>query len=227
MKRVRKFWLLTLILTFGIAACATDEYGRTRPMTDAQRGAIIGAASGAVLGGVVSKKNKKKGVLLGAVGGGIAGAAVGNYMDKQKQDLEKVLTQERGSGAIQIEKLQGDVLRVTMTDQTAFEFDSDKIKPGFYSTMDKIGSVVNRYGKTHLTIVGHTDNVGADQYNQRLSERRSQAVEQYFRNQGVIPERMAAEGRGESNPRASNATAGGRQLNRRVEIYIEPIVAES
>lgn len=218
--------LFGAIVVFGISACATDEYGRKRPMTDAQRGAIIGAATGAVVGGIAAK-DRKKGILLGAVGGGLAGTAVGTYMDRQKQDLEKVLAPERNSGAIQVDKLNGDILRVTMTDQTAFEFDSAQIKPAFNSTMDKISSVVNRYGKTHLTIVGHTDNVGTDRYNQNLSLRRAQAVSQYFNAQGVIPERLAPEGKGESAPRASNATPEGRRLNRRVEIYIEPIVAES
>lgn len=216
--------LIALVTAFGVVACATDSQGRSKPMTDAQRGAIIGAASGAVLGGLVKKKDRKKGALIGAVGGGLAGAAVGSYMDKQKQDLEKVLGPERTAGAIQVEGLAGDILRVTMTDQTAFEFDSAQIKSGFQSTMDKIANVVNRYGKTHLTIIGHTDSVGTAQYNQSLSERRAQAVGQYFSDKGVVPERLATEGRGASAPRATNATPEGRRLNRRVEIYIEPVV---
>ena len=219
MKSLRIPLVLSTLTAFGISACATDG----RPMTDAQRGAIIGAATGAVVGGLASK-NKKKGVLIGAVGGGLAGGAVGTYMDKQKQDLEKVLAPERGAGSIQVEKLAGDILRVTMTEQTAFEFDSAQIKPGFNSTMDKISNVMNRYGKTHLTVVGHTDNVGTDQYNQRLSQQRAQAVANYFGSHGVIPERLDAEGKGESAPRASNSTPDGRRLNRRVEVYIEPIV---
>lgn len=226
MKSLRIFLAIGAVAAFGITACATDGEGGRRPMTDAQRGAIIGAATGAVIGGIAAR-DKKKGVLLGAVGGGLAGTAVGAYMDRQKQDLEKALSPEIGSGAIQVEPLAGDILRVTMTEQTAFDFDSAQIKPGFNSTMDKISNVVNRYGKTHLTVVGHTDNVGTDQYNQRLSEQRAQAVSQYFNRQGVIPERLAAEGKGESAPRTSNATPEGRRLNRRVEVYIEPIVAES
>ena len=111
--------LICLLTAAGVAGCATDQYGRKRPLSDAERGAIIGAASGAVIGGIASK-NKKKGILIGAVGGGIAGTAVGAYMDKQKQDLEKVLAPERGTGAIQVEKLSGDILRVTMTEQTSF-----------------------------------------------------------------------------------------------------------
>lgn len=223
MRSSRKSLLITLVTALGVAACATDSAGRRQPMTDAQRGAIIGAATGAVVGGIASK-NRTKGVLLGAVGGGLAGTAVGSYMDKQKQDLDKALASERSAGAIQVDKLGGDIVRVTMTDQTAFDFDSAQIKPGFTSTMDKISDIVNRYGKTHLTIVGHTDNVGTDAYNKSLSERRAQAVSQYFGSHGVIPERLAAEGKGESAPRASNNTPEGRRLNRRVEIYIEPIV---
>jgi len=226
MKSPHKSMLVALVATLTVGACATDPNGQRRPLTDAQRGAIIGAASGAVVGGLASK-NKKKGVLIGAVGGGIAGTAVGTYMDNQKQDLEKVLAPERNAGTIQVEKLNGDILRVTMTDQTAFDFDSAKIKPAFNSTMDKVANVVNRYGKTYLTVVGHTDSVGVAQYNQRLSEQRAQAVAQYFSSKGVITERLAADGKGENSPRASNATPDGRRLNRRVEVYIEPIVAES
>lgn len=221
-----KMMTIALAGALVVGACATDPNGQRRPLTDAQRGAIIGAATGAVVGGLASK-NKKKGILIGAIGGGIAGTAVGTYMDKQKQDLEKVLGPERNAGSIQIEKLNGDVLRITMTDQTAFDFDSARIKPAFDSTMDKVASVATRYGKTFLTVVGHTDSVGTAQYNQRLSEQRAQAVAQYFAGRGVIPERLAAEGKGESAPRASNATPDGRRLNRRVEVYIEPIVADS
>ena len=226
MKQLRIAITLGMVAVFGLSACATDEFGNTRPLTDAEKGALIGAASGAVLGGVVSKKkNRTKGVLLGAVGGGIAGGAVGTYMDNQKKDLEKALAPERNAGAIQIEKLPQNVLRVTMTEQTAFDVDSAEIKSRFYSSMDKIATVLVRYGKTELTIVGHTDSTGSAQHNQSLSERRAQAVESYFRQQGVISQRLESQGQGERTPRASNATAEGRQLNRRVEIYIEPIVA--
>jgi outer membrane protein OmpA-like peptidoglycan-associated protein len=114
-----------------------------------------------------------------------------------------------------------------MTAQTAFDFDSTAIKPGFQSTMDKIANVLVRYGKTHLTVVGHTDSVGSNQYNQTLSERRSGAVTDYLRAKGVIPQRLASVGQGENSPRASNATEEGRRLNRRVEIVVEPIVADA
>lgn len=227
MKQLRVFIILSLIATLGVSACATDEFGNRRPYTDAEKGVLIGAASGAVLGGAVSKKkNRGKGVLIGAIGGGLAGGAVGAYMDKQKKDLEKTLAPERSAGAIQIESLPENALRVTMTEQTAFAVDSAEIKPRFHSTMDKIATVLNRYGKTELTIVGHTDSTGTTQHNQVLSESRAQAVQNYFLNKGVVAQRLESQGMGESAPRASNASADGRQLNRRVEIIIEPVVAD-
>ncbi len=227
MKQVRLIVTLAVVTVFGLSACATDEFGNRRPLTDAEKGAIYGAVGGAVIGGAVSKKkDRTKGVLIGAVGGGIAGGAVGAYMDSQKKDLEKALAPERNAGAIQVEKLAQNTLRVTMTDQTAFAVDSAEIKPRFYSTMDKIATVLNRYGKTTLTIVGHTDNTGSDQHNQALSENRAQAVHGYFQQKGVVAQRLESYGQGEGAPRASNATAEGRQLNRRVEIYIEPVVAD-
>ncbi|MDH3514829.1 MAG: OmpA family protein [Gammaproteobacteria bacterium] len=210
-----------------MTGCATDEYGNRRPMTDTEKGILIGAASGAVIGALAKKDKRSKGALIGAVGGGIAGAAVGSYMDSQKQDLEKVLAPEVQGGAINIAKAGQNNLLITMTSQTAFEFDSAEISSGFQSTMDKLANVLVRYGKTHLTVVGHTDNVGSQEYNQGLSERRSGAVTNYLRSRGVIPQRLVSLGQGENAPRASNATEAGRQLNRRVEIVVEPIVAES
>jgi len=226
MKRITAF-IIAATFTVFITGCATDEYGNRRPMTDTQKGAIIGATSGAVRGALVEKDKRSKGALIGAVGGGLAGAAVGNYMDSQKKDLEKVLAPEVQSGAINIARVDQNNLLITMTAQTAFDFDSTSIKPGFHSTMDKIANVLVRYGKTHLTVVGHTDNVGTNQYNQTLSERRSGAVADYLRTKGVIPQRLVSMGQGENSPRATNANEEGRRLNRRVEIVVEPIVAET
>ncbi len=226
MKRFKAITTLSLIIIFGLSACATDEFGNPRPLTDAEKGAIFGAAAGAVVVGAASKKkNRSRGVLLGAVGGGLTGGLVGNYMDNQKKDLELALAPERNAGAIQVEKLQNNILRVTMTEQSAFSVDSAEVKGSFYSTMDKIAAVINRYGKTQLTIVGHTDNTGSQPHNQQLSEQRAQSVDNYFRQKNVNPQRLDAYGRGFSEPRASNATAAGRAQNRRVEIFIEPVVA--
>lgn len=219
--------LVALLIAFSLAlvACATDEYGNKRDMTDTEKGAMIGAGVG-VLAGLTTKKKGKNAVLYGVVGG-IAGAGVGAYMDSQKKDFEKQLKTEIDNGEISLQKLPNNALMVTMTAQNAFDVNSTQIKQGFEPTMNKISAIVNKYGKTHLTLVGHTDNTGSKTYNQTLSERRAQSVKAYLVGQGVVEQRLATTGAGEDKPRADNSTASGRTLNRRVEIVIEPIVADS
>jgi outer membrane protein OmpA-like peptidoglycan-associated protein len=214
-----------LAVSVALSGCAGDGGGPgNKPLTNLESGALIGALGGAVVGAVAYHQNRTKGALIGAVGGGLAGGAVGAYMDSQKRDLEKNLHQEIQSGEARVEKMPNDVVRIIMTSHTAFDTGSVSIKPAFHSTMDKLADVVVRYGKTSLTIVGHTDNVGSDQYNQKLSERRAVSVAQYFESRHVNPLRLATLGKGEGEPVASNSTESGRQANRRVEIYVEPIV---
>jgi len=152
---------------------------------------------------------------------------VGNYMEKQRRDFEKVLAPEIAAGVIQVQKLPNDQILVGMTSESTFEVDSAQIKPDFYSTMDKIANVVNKYGKTQLAIAGYTDSTGSATYNQGLSERRADAVRTYLLNDGVYPARMTATGYGQSYPVASNSTEQGRSRNRRVDITIIPVTAET
>jgi outer membrane protein OmpA-like peptidoglycan-associated protein len=214
--------IAVLFTSLTIAGCAADQ--PMGNMGHREQGAIIGAVGGAVIGAVAYDKNRTKGAVVGAVGGALAGGAVGRYMDDQKRDLEKNLAAEIKSGQARIEKLQNDVVRITMTSQTAFDTNSASIKSGFHSTMDKVADVVVRYGKTTLTIVGHTDDVGANAYNQSLSERRALSVAEYLELKRVDSMRLATSGKGETQPRSSNNTESGRQENRRVEIYLEPVV---
>ena len=213
--------MISIAVAVAVAGCAAD--GSMPTMGHREMGTIIGAAGGAVIGAVAYDKNRTKGALIGAVGGALAGGAVGRYMDDQKRDLEKNLANEIKTGVAKVEKLPNDVVRVTMTNQTAFDFNSTEIKSGFYSTMDKLADVVVRYNKTALTVVGHTDNVGSDSYNQKLSEQRALSVARYLEGKRVHSMRLATSGKGESQPLASNNSESGRQANRRVEIYVEPV----
>jgi outer membrane protein OmpA-like peptidoglycan-associated protein len=215
-----------LIVTLLVAGCAADGSSSiNRSYTEA--GVVLGAAGGALLGAVAYSPNRTKGVLVGAVGGALAGGAVGAYMDSQKKDLEKNLANEIKLKQARVDELPNHVVRVTMTGDTGFNTNSADIKPGFHTTMDKIADVVVRYGKTSLTIAGHTDDVGSAQYNQQLSERRAHSVAQYLESKKVQPVRLQLVGKGETMPIASNTTESGRAENRRVEIYVEPIVEGS
>jgi outer membrane protein OmpA-like peptidoglycan-associated protein len=216
---------MPLLATLLLSACATNDLGDSRDMTNTEKGAIIGTVSGAALGAVINSGNRGKGALIGAVGGGLAGAGVGYYMDKQAKDLALQLKPEMDRGEITVDKRADNALLVSMTSSTGFDTNSAVIKPGYTTTLNKISRVLNQYGKTTVTVIGHTDNVGSDAFNQTLSEKRAQSVLDHFASQNVNPVRLSAYGRGESEPRASNANEAGRQLNRRVELLIQPVVA--
>jgi outer membrane protein OmpA-like peptidoglycan-associated protein len=222
---MQRFIAVVLAGSVALGGCVMGERGA--PLTDSEKGALIGAAGGAVLGAVAYSKDRSKGALIGVIGGGLAGSAVGAYMDNQRRDLQKSLAPEISAGHARVERLANDVLKITMTNQTAFDTNSSVIKPGFDPTMDKLADVIVRYGKTTLTIAGHTDNVGTAEYNQKLSERRALSVAQYLEDKHVNALRLSTVGKGESVPLESNSTEAGRQANRRVEIYVQPVVNNS
>jgi outer membrane protein OmpA-like peptidoglycan-associated protein len=178
-------------------------------------GAIIGALGGAATGAIIG--GNRRGALIGAGIGLLAGAAVGQYIDQQQRDLERSLA---GTGANVTR--YGDGLVITFPANVTFATDSATIYPGFYRTLDDVSATLNQYPQSYLDVIGHTDSVGDEYYNQQLSERRANSVGNYLRSRGVHPGRIATYGMGETQPVASNATAEGRQANRRVELRITP-----
>lgn len=214
---------VTSVAAVLVVGCAADGSGLTETGTGAAIGTAAGAAAGALIGSLSGRAGK--GALIGAVGGAIAGGLVGAYMEEQRRDFEKVLADEIASGLISLHELPDNQLVVRMTGATAFEIDSDRIQPSFYSTIDRISQVVRRYGKTELVVTGHTDNTGSAAHNQALSERRASAVSNFLESEGVLPVRLATFGYGMNQPIASNANESGRRLNRRVDIVIIPITS--
>jgi outer membrane protein OmpA-like peptidoglycan-associated protein len=204
--------VLAVAVGVALAGCAADDpYQRTKA------GAAVGAVAGAVVG---HQLDSGSGALVGAAVGALAGGLVGNYMDKQQAELRQTVAQND----IEMQRLRDDTLKLTLDSEVSFDYDSDRIKPAFRSTLDKLADVLRKYDRTVVHVVGHTDSTGSAEYNQRLSERRASSVASYLESRGVDPSRVRYEGRGESEPRDTNATEAGRQLNRRVEIYLKPIV---
>lgn len=197
------FTALSLLLT----GCATTNQGK---------GAIVGAITGAVLGKSTSNHKDKRAV-WGAAIGAITGAAIGDYMDKQEQEFRNELS---GTG-IDIVR-EGNNLRLIMPSNITFATGQSYITSDFYETLDAIASVLNNYEKTLLSIEGHTDSQGSEQYNQNLSEKRAGSVKQYLINKNIFENRLKTIGYGEFRSVADNTTAQGRALNRRVEIRIIP-----
>jgi outer membrane protein OmpA-like peptidoglycan-associated protein len=102
-------------------------------------------------------------------------------------------------------------------------FDTGKatLKPGAYSTIERLATVLKEDSSRKVMIEGHTDNVGSDEYNQGLSERRAQSVQAALFERGVEASQISTVGKGETTPVASNDNAAGRQQNRRVELVFQ------
>jgi len=208
----------TIIATAALVTvgCATDD-----PNRRAKTGAAIGAITGAVLGNQTSSKNGK---YVGAVAGALTGAAVGNYMDKQQRKMEQQLAQEQANREISVTRIDEETLKINVSSEVSFDVNQASIKASFRDSLDKVANVISEYDKTAIHVIGHTDSTGSESYNQRLSEKRAGSVSRYLSQNGVQRDRMRMAGRGELRPVANNNSSAGRSQNRRVEIYLKPIV---
>ncbi|MCQ9616802.1 OmpA family protein [Paenalcaligenes niemegkensis] len=110
--------------------------------------------------------------------------------------------------------------KVVLNADTFFDFDKASLKPEGRQVLDQIADQVNTVELETLIATGHTDSVGAEAYNQGLSERRANSVKEYLVSKGVPADRIYTEGKGELQPVADNQTREGRAQNRRVEIEI-------
>lgn len=146
----------------------------------------------------------------------------GYYMDVQLARLRQELP---GTG-IAIER-DGERITLVIPGGAIFATDSDHIEGDIEPALQEIARVLAEYRKTLVAIEGHTDSRGAEGHNQRLSERRALAVGRFLADTGIVPQRLVIIGYGESRPIADNDTEAGRNENRRLELILEPVVAES
>jgi outer membrane protein OmpA-like peptidoglycan-associated protein len=197
---------LAVLLVAGIAGCSS--------MTKEQKGAVIGAAAGGAAGAIIGKAtgSTARGAIIGAVVGGAAGAIIGHRMDKQARELEQNIP---GATVTRV----GEGIAVTFASGLLFDFDSDRVRSDARQNLDELARSIDKYPDTDLMIVGHTDAVGTDSYNQDLSERRSESAARYLESRGVQT-RIQTRGRGELEPIDTNDSDYGRQRNRRVEVAI-------
>ncbi len=215
---------IAAVASLSLAACSTvDPYTGQSQMSKTAGGGLIGAGSGAVVGAIVGTAtgaDPRVAALLGAGVGGIAGAAIGSYMDQQEAELRAQL---QGTG-VSVTRV-GNQIILNMPSNITFGIDSAQVQPSFNETLVSVGLVLKKFNKTIVDVYGHTDNTGSDAHNQDLSQRRAVAVATILANQGIDQRRFYIEGRGETDPIASNNNEAGRAQNRRVEIQISPIQA--
>jgi outer membrane protein OmpA-like peptidoglycan-associated protein len=203
--------LLTVLLLAGTAFAQVDDHEKAKK--GAAIGGIAGAIAGAVIGNNRGHHSAKRGATVGVLAGGAAGAIVGAMMDKQEKELRQIQ-------GVSVTRTAPDELNVTVRNEVLFDFNSSALRSASRDSLREMANVFEKYPNTTIEVAGHTDSIGTNAYNQRLSERRASSVSNYLENLGVRSARIDAIGYGESQPRATNSTANGRQLNRRVEIHI-------
>ncbi len=204
-----------------ISSCETVKRTSNR-----DKGIVVGSAGGAVIGGVIgnnvgNKNNTALGAILGAVVGGVAGGIIGNKMDKQ---AEKIKTEIPGA---KVERV-GEGIDVTFDENNPdgtkagvyFETNKYNITSNSKLALDKLQKIFAEYPETNILIEGHTDNVGTDEYNLGLSQRRADAVGDYLKTAGVSSSRLIIKWYGESQPKVENSSDANRALNRRVQFVI-------
>ncbi len=199
--------LACALLFMGYAGCSNTN--------NTQKGAVIGGAAGAVLGGVLGNTQDEtgKGAIIGAAVGGAAGAIIGHQMDKQAEELESEL-----DDAV-VERV-GEGIQITFDSAILFDVNSSALRYASKEDLGALGQSLLEYENTDILIIGHTDNTGSEEYNQTLSEKRAAAAAEEILKTGVDPTRVGIMGKGELAPIATNDSVEGRQQNRRVEVAI-------
>jgi outer membrane protein OmpA-like peptidoglycan-associated protein len=207
MKTIKQLTIVLAIMGLFAAGC--------KSMNKTQKGAVIGAAGGGVVGGVVGRAlgNTAAGVIVGATVGGVAGSVIGRKMDKQAEEMEKVL------GDAEVKRV-GEGIVIEFKENVLFGYDQSDLSAQAKTNLVKLANVLQKYPDTNIEVLGHTDDKGTDTYNQGLSERRATSAAAYLRNQGIADSRISTRGLGESDPKVSNDTDANRADNRRVEFVI-------
>lgn len=200
---------LLMVVTLGSGLSACSSMNRTG------RGAVIGAAGGAAVGAVIGRQvgSTARGAIIGAAVGGAAGAVIGRRMDQQAEELAATIP-----GAT-VQRV-GEGIVVTFDSGLLFPFNSTELLPAGQDNLRNLAVSLQENPDTEVLIVGHTDAVGSDAYNQNLSEQRSMSAASILTLNGVPSDRIRTSGRGEMEPIADNESEAGRQANRRVEVAI-------
>ena len=234
MKTKNHVLIATAVSAALLAGCATTGggyYGSNPPpqqqtepndegMNRTQRGALIGAAVGAVAGLLSGDDatERRQHALIGAGVGGLAGGAIGRYQDNQ----ERALRERMAGTGVEVVR-DGDNITLDMPEAITFAFNSSTLNRNAYPVLDRVADTLREYDQTMIEIAGHTDSIGSDAYNDKLSRERAQSVANYLISRGISGQRLIITGAGERYPIASNDTEAGRAENRRVEMTIVPI----
>jgi outer membrane protein OmpA-like peptidoglycan-associated protein len=213
---------IVFLLLFNLLLGSCQKW---KSSSNTAKGGAIGAGAGAVIGGAIGSrsKNTAAGAIIGGAVGGVAGAIIGRYMDKQKKELEEQIEKDNknrpAEEQVRVERV-GEGIQVTMGSGILFDFNKATLRPEARKSLNAMSEIFKKYSDTDILITGHTDNIGSDEVNNRLSQQRADAVANYLASLGIDRKRLLTRGLGKTEPVADNSTPQGRQQNRRVEMAI-------
>jgi outer membrane protein OmpA-like peptidoglycan-associated protein len=209
----KRIFTLSVAGSLVLAGCAS----MSQSQQSTAEGAGIGAAAGAVIGALAGGG---EGAAIGAAAGAGAGALGGylwnDHLEKQKQQMQKAT---EGTG-VKVTQTPDNRLKINVPSDAGFASDSAQLNPKLHVALNELAASLLQNPAETVQIVGYTDSTGGDSINYPLSQNRAQSVEGYLVSRGVQPQRITTQGLGSQNPVASNDTAEGRALNRRVEVFV-------
>jgi outer membrane protein OmpA-like peptidoglycan-associated protein len=222
----------------GMTGCTTMNENRTA--TGGIGGAVVGGTAGALIDG----DNRWRGALIGMAAGAAVGGGIGYVLEQQKEAFDRIEELESRPQRVVIqqyappvydaqtgtttapapypEEVLVDALLVTISSEVLFPVGSSALSPHGVDKVREVGNVLKSYPESDVYIRGYSSSEGDEQSNFELSRRRAQVVRNELIAAGIAPSRLSAEGMGSSNPVASNATEAGRVQNRRVELHVVP-----
>ena len=234
MKRGLGFWTLWAFALLGMGSgCAMPQKKRDGLMLGAMVGAIVGGGAGAGIGpefGDHDDNERAAGIAIGAAAGAAIGGLIGYLLAKEEAPPppppaappSRPMAPPSPSAAPPPGVSKKIVLR-----GINFDFNKYAIKREFAPVLDEAAQILKDNPSVKVTVEGHTDSIGSDAYNQKLSERRAMAVKHYLVSKGVTADRLDTVGYGESRPVAPNKTPNGkdnpegRAMNRRAELKVQ------
>jgi OOP family OmpA-OmpF porin len=233
MKKGLKFWSLWALafVGMGLSGCAMSQKKRDGMTLGALTGAIVGGGAGAGLAPEIgdSDDDRAAGIAIGAAAGALIGGLIGYWLAEEEAPAPvaapapppRPAPAPTPAPAPSPAESRRIVLR-----GINFDFDKSNIKAEFRPVLDEAAQILKDNPSIRVTIEGHTDSIGTDAYNQRLSQRRANSVKRYLVDRGVEADRLETVGRGEKEPVAPNTQDGrdnpeGRAMNRRAELKVQ------
>lgn len=225
-----------VIVGFFLSGCAQMTYKQKAGLTGAVICGTAGGAAGAAIGHQDNRNDEGKGAAIGAVTGALVCGTLAYLLAEEPKPPAPKPAPPAPPPSPPAPRptpppppappppppppVKPQVERTIILDNVLFDFDKTAIKPDGAKILDRLVAFMNENRDKRVDLEGHTDSVGTDKYNQRLSERRAASVKDYLVKHGVDASRISTQGFGESKPIADNKTADGRAKNRRVEVKV-------